>query len=208
MSQQVSYSQKAIYYREGTGKKLLYVLHGYGQLAKFFIRKFKTLGDKYTIIAPEGQHYFYLEGTSDRVGASWMTKENREQDIENYINYLDAIRAEISQEQEWEEVNILGFSQGVATAFRWLAERDIKPSKFLICSGLVPPDVDLHIKKDIFDPIQMTYFSGVNDPYRTEASVQEFYDAVASSKLEMDLVNFDGVHEVFVEGIMKVLNQE
>jgi hypothetical protein len=48
----------------------------------------------------------------------------------------------------------------------------------------------------------------VNDPYRTEASVQEFYDAVASSKLEMDLVNFDGVHEVFVEGIMKVLNQE
>jgi hypothetical protein len=65
--------------------------------------------------------------------------------------------------------------------------------------------VDLHIKKDIFDPIQMTYFSGVNDPYRTEASVQEFYDAIASSKLEMDLVNFDGVHEVFVEGITSTL---
>jgi hypothetical protein len=68
--------------------------------------------------------------------------------------------------------------------------------------------VDLKIKKDIFDPIKMTYFSGVNDPYRTEDSVKEFYDAVASSKLNMDLVNFEGVHEVFVEGIMKVLNQE
>ena len=208
MIPQVSYQQKATYYREGTGKKLLYVLHGYGQLAKFFIRKFKQLGEEYTIIAPEGQHYFYLEGTSDRVGASWMTKENREQDIENYINYLDAIRAEISQEQEWKEVNILGFSQGVATAFRWIAEGEISPSKFLICSGLVPPDVDLKIKKDIFDPIKMTYFSGVNDPYRTEDSVKEFYDAVASSKLNMDLVNFEGVHEVFVEGIVKVLNQE
>ena len=64
------------------------------------------------------------------------------------------------------------------------------------------------IKKDIFDPIKMTYFSGVNDPYRTEDSVKEFYDAVASSKLNMDLVNFKGVHEVFVEGIVKVLNQE
>ena len=99
----------------------------------------------------------------------------------------------------------MGFSQGVATVFRWLADSDIKPSKFLICSGLVPPDVDLEIKKNIFDPIKMTYFSGVNDPYRTEDSVKEFYDAVASSKLDMELVNFDGVHEVFVEGVLERL---
>lgn len=181
------------------------MLHGYGQLAKFFIRKFKQLGEEYTIIAPEGQHYFYLEGTSGRVGASWMTKENREQDIKNHIAYLDAIHTELSKGHDWEEINILGFSQGVATAFRWLAESDIKPSKFLICSGLVPPDVDLNIKKDIFDPIKMTYFSGVNDPYRTEASVQEFYKNVASSNLDMELVNFEGVHEVFMEGVMERL---
>ena len=202
---QISYQQKATYYREGNGKKLLYVLHGYGQLAKFFIRKFKDLGDQYTIIAPEGQHYFYLRGTSGRVGACWMTKENREQDIENYINYLNAVHAEISSEHDWQEVSILGFSQGVATAFRWLAEGNLTPEQFLICSGLVPPDVDLQIKKDIFDPIKMTYFSGVNDTYRTEDSVKEFYDAVASSKLDMELVNFDGVHRVFVEGVVERL---
>lgn len=201
----VTYQQKATYYREGTGKKLFYVLHGYGQLAKFFIRKFKGLSDDYTIIAPEGLHRFYLEGTSGRVGASWMTKENREQDIENYIEYLNAIHELLTKEQEWEEINILGFSQGVATAFRWLAQGSIKPRKFMICSGLVPPDVDLQVKKDIFDPIKMTYFSGVNDPYRTEDSVKEFYDAVASSKLDMELVNFEGVHEVFVEGVMERL---
>jgi len=205
LTQQITYNQQATYYREGNGSKLLYVLHGYGQLAKFFIRKFKKLGEEYTIIAPEGQHYFYLEGTSGRVGASWMTKENRAQDIKNHIAYLDAIHAELSKEYDWEEISILGFSQGVATAFRWLAESDIKPSKFLICSGIVPPDVDLNIKKDIFDPIKMTYFSGVNDPYRTEASVKEFYDNVASSKLDMELVNFDGVHEVFMEGVMERL---
>ncbi len=124
---QISYQQKATYYREGNGKKLLYVLHGYGQLAKFFIRKFKDLGDQYTIIAPEGQHYFYLRGTSGRVGACWMTKENREQDIENYINYLNAVHAEISSEHDWQEVSILGFSQGVAKAFRWLAEGNLTP---------------------------------------------------------------------------------
>jgi len=202
----ITFNQKTSFYQEGNGKKLLYVLHGYGQLAKFFIRKFSGALEKdYTIVAPEGQHYFYLNGTSGRVGASWMTKENREQDIQNYIAYLDAVHAQLSTEKEWDEIVILGFSQGVATAFRWLAESDIKPSKFLICSGLVPPDVDLQIKKAIFDLIKMTYFSGVNDPYRTEDSVKEFYDAVASSKLNMELVNFDGVHEVFVEGVLSRL---
>jgi predicted esterase len=206
LEKQISFTGKSKYLRHGKGNKLLYVLHGYGQLAKFFIRQFhpaEALG--YTIIAPEGLHHFYLEGTTGRVGANWMTKENREHDIKNYIAYLDAIHAELSSEKEWEEIVVLGFSQGVSTAFRWLALSDIKPSKFMICSGLVPPDVDLNIKKDIFDPIKMSYFSGVNDPYRTEASVQEFYDAVASSKLKMELVNFEGVHEVFVEGILERL---
>ena len=203
MSQHISFEQRGSYHRSGDGPKLLYVLHGYGQLAKFFIRKFKAAeGLNYTIVAPEGLHRFYLQGTSGRVGASWMTKENREHDIQNYLNYLDALHAQLTAERDWAEIVVLGFSQGVATAFRWLAESDIKPSKFLICSGLVPPDVDLNIKKAIFDPIKMTYFSGVNDPYRTEASVQEFYDAVASSKLDMELVNFDGVHEVFIEGVL------
>jgi predicted esterase len=206
LEQEISYSQETTILREGTGNKLFYVLHGYGQLAKFFIRKFSPALEKgYTIVAPEGLHRFYLEGTSGRVGASWMTKENREQDIQNYLKYLDAVHAKLTAEKEWEEIVVLGFSQGVATAFRWLAESDIKPSKFLICSGLVPPDVDLNIKKDIFDPIKMSYFSGVNDPYRTEDSVKEFYDAVASSKLEMELVNFEGIHEVFVEGVMERL---
>lgn len=202
----IQFTQKASYQRSGAGNKLMYVLHGYGQLAKFFIRKFhaaESLG--YTLVAPEGLHRFYLQGTSGRVGASWMTKENRGQDIVNYISYLNAIHKELLAEKDWDDIVVLGFSQGVATAFRWLAESDIKPSKFLICSGLVPPDVDLNIKKDIFDPIAMTYFSGVNDPYRTEASVQEFYNNVASSKLDMELVNFDGVHEVPLEEVMKRL---
>lgn len=202
LEQQLTIPQQAVYHRHGSGKKLIYVLHGYGQRAKFFIRKFYELEDKgYTIVAPEGLHRFYLEGTSGRVGASWMTKDHRENDIENYLTFLDRLHTQLSSEQEWQEIAVLGFSQGVATAFRWLATSDIKPTKFLICSGQVPPDVDLITKKKIFDPIAMTYFSGVNDPYRTETSVQEFFDAVAGSKLNMELVNFEGVHEVFLEGV-------
>lgn len=206
LEHQLTIPQQAFYYRHGSGKKLLYVLHGYGQRAKFFIRKFYEMENKgYTIVAPEGLHRFYLEGTSGRVGASWMTKDHRESDIENYLTFLNTLHHDLSSEQDWQEIAVLGFSQGVATAFRWLATSDIKPAKFLICSGQVPPDVDLITKKKIFDSIEMTYFSGVNDPYRTEASVQEFYEAVASSKLSMELVNFEGAHEVFLEGVFNRL---
>ncbi len=53
------------------------VCHGYGQLANFFLRKFDLLNSNTTcIIAPEGLHRYYLEGSAGRVGASWMTKED------------------------------------------------------------------------------------------------------------------------------------
>ena len=56
-------------------KEIWIVCHGYGQLAKFFIRKFKILQkESVYIVAPQGFHKFYLKGFSGRVGASWMTK--------------------------------------------------------------------------------------------------------------------------------------
>ena len=99
-----------------------FVLHGYGQLAKFFIKKFDILArHRIRVIAPEGLSRFYLEPIQDggrrnnRVGATWMTRENREMDIRNYIAYLDAIYRTESQNKNL-PVTLLGFSQGAATA--------------------------------------------------------------------------------------------
>ena len=117
--------------------KLIYVLHGYGQLAQFFIQKFTPLQKLgYTIVAPEGLHRFYLEGTSGRVGASWMTKVNRELDILNYIQFLDSLH-ETYKQKDWKSITVLGFSQGVATAFRWIANGKIEPQEFLLCSNIL-----------------------------------------------------------------------
>ena len=77
---------------EGEARAHWYVLHGYGQLARYFIKKFTKLPAKgIHVTAPEGLHRFYLEGSSGRVGASWMTKEDRETDIANYIQVLNAL---------------------------------------------------------------------------------------------------------------------
>jgi hypothetical protein len=68
-----------------TAKNLLYVLHGYGHLAPYFIRKFNSLEDSF-IVAPEGMYRFYLYGSSGRVGACWMTKEERLDDALDFYS--------------------------------------------------------------------------------------------------------------------------
>jgi hypothetical protein len=44
-------------------KEIWLVLHGYGQLAEFFIRKFQVFDSPARLfVAPEGTNYTYLEG--------------------------------------------------------------------------------------------------------------------------------------------------
>jgi hypothetical protein len=82
----ITVSKKARYYQIGEAspiiKKVWIVLHGYAMLSEFFIKKFENLNDGSTlIIAPEALNRFYIDGTYNRVGASWMTKEERITDI-------------------------------------------------------------------------------------------------------------------------------
>ena len=118
--------------------KIIYVLHGYGQLAKFFIRKFNALADDYLIVAPEGMHRFYLNGSSGKVGASWMTKEAREIDIKDNIDWLNALDKKISSKHQINERILLGFSQGGATAIRWKMNSQLVFDKTIIWASISP----------------------------------------------------------------------
>ena len=122
----------------------LYALHGYGQLAEYFIRKFQPLADEgWRVVAPEGGHRFYLQGTEGRVGASWMTREDRLLDIKDYVLFLDQLRSAMGHAVEGPDV-MLGFSQGVATAMRWMAlgARGADSWQGAIAhSGVIPPDL-------------------------------------------------------------------
>ncbi len=121
--------------------KILYVLHGYGQLVEHFIRKFSEVDEDYLIVAPEGMHRFYLNGTSGRVGASWMTKEAREIDISDTMNYLDALDDHLTKTVEVEKKYLLGFSQGGATAARWNQLGKTKFDGLILWASVFPPDL-------------------------------------------------------------------
>ena len=69
-----------------------FVLHGYGMLSEYFIKKFESILNENTlVIAPEATNRFYLGNNYARVGASWMTNLDREQEIRDNILYLDCL---------------------------------------------------------------------------------------------------------------------
>ena len=62
-------------------KSIWFVVHGYGQLSQYFIKKFNQIVDNETfIVAPEAPARFYLDANYSRVGASWTTRELRDFD--------------------------------------------------------------------------------------------------------------------------------
>ncbi|HIP31240.1 MAG TPA: phospholipase [Crocinitomicaceae bacterium] len=121
-------------------KTVLYVLHGYGQLVKFFIRKFQSVDSSILIVAPEGMHRFYLKGNYGRVGASWMTKEARETDIMDNLSYLNSLDEQISKQYPIEKRILLGFSQGGATAARWKMNQSVHFDATIIWGSDFPLD--------------------------------------------------------------------
>ena len=62
-------------------------IHGHRDLAGKFIMKFAELAEQGSfLIAPEGLMRLYIKGDFGDVGASWMTKEDRDADIKDYVN--------------------------------------------------------------------------------------------------------------------------
>ncbi|MBU1820027.1 MAG: phospholipase, partial [Bacteroidetes bacterium] len=105
---------------------------------EYFIRKFDVLDDGSTlIVAPEALSRFYLNGDFNRVGASWMTREARESEIDDYVAYLESVSKSIFQDYSPEDVQItvLGFSQGTATACRWLNRGQIRCDRLIFWGG-------------------------------------------------------------------------
>jgi predicted esterase len=174
--------------------KLLIALHGYGQLPRFFIRKFEQLmNEGYFIVAPEGMHRFYLEGTSGRVGASWMTREARLDDISDNIEYLDLVASKFIQEGKFEKKVLLGFSQGGATAARW---DNLGNSLFDCCifwGSIMPEDIDVSPMKAV--GTNYHFVVGNQDPYfQGDYSVKKAIEAQQQLGLKTHV--FDGKHDI------------
>lgn len=186
---------------------ICFVLHGYGQLARYFIRPFcdEELS-KILFVAPEGFHRFYLQGTGGRVGASWMTKEDRLADIEDYVNYLDQVY-ELFREKiaETGSVGILGFSQGVATACRWLTFSENRFDFLVNYAGAFPPDLPHGRAIVRMRNIPVHVLAGTEDEYISEERFQQHLNELKEQGFEVQARRFEGGHKIYTKEVRETL---
>lgn len=187
---------------EGNTKHVIYVLHGYGQLVAYFCQKFQDIPLKETLfVFPEGRHRFYLKGTSGRVGASWMTKEWREEDIRLNTLSLDLLHQEIVKTHSPEKVTVLGFSQGGATAARWLAYGNMSCDHFISWASVYPPDLALEEYPNLVQ--KNTFVLGSEDEFFPKEEQKNLLLKYQSQGIHT--VQFEGAHDIDKETLIRIL---
>jgi len=179
------------------------VFHGIGYLSRYFLKYFKHLNpEENYIIAPQAQSKYYLNGEYRHVGASWLTKENTEAEIENMLNYLDAV-FEAENLSEVENLNIFGYSQGVSVATRFVARRKIQCKNLIMHSGKVPQELKT-IDFTFLDQTNFTFIYGTEDKYLENGIIK-----VEKKRLNnlfpknLKIESFKGGHEVNTKLISK-----
>jgi predicted esterase len=183
------------------------VCHGYAQLANYFIKNFEVLNDgKTLIVAPEGLNRFYWKGFSDRVVASWMTKEDRECDIHDYVNFLNCVYDDVisSLKNKNVRVNVLGFSQGTATVCRWLANNKVKVDNLILWAGAFPEDMNFEADKVVFDAMKIVAVIGNQDEFLTEEAIAMQLLFLNKHKISIELIRFQGKHEINKEALIQL----
>ena len=188
-------------------KRTWIVLHGHKMLAGNFIKSFAELADEGDyIIAPEALSRLYVKGDFGDVGANWMTKEDRESEISDYVNYLDELyEKEIvpNKKQFSFEVYALGFSQGAATLSRWLAYGHSAPlmtgktkvDKAIFWCGNLAHDVD-YSKSEQFKHTSIYLVFAENDQYYPPDFYKTQVELLQKHGIESKFHVFKGKHEI------------
>jgi predicted esterase len=186
-------------------KNIWIVFHGMGYLSKYFINYFSELNaEENYIIAPQAPSKYYQDKAFKHVGASWLTRENTLMETQNILNYVDSVfEKEIIGKTK--NLIVLGYSQGVSIAARWVASRKIQCDKLILHSGGIPNEIQAADFEFLKPSAKVIYLYGNNDQYITEARKTE--EQLKGSKLFKDRLNievFEGSHEVNRQFLLKI----
>jgi len=182
-----------------------FVCHGYGQLAADFIKEFEIIADPTrVIVAPEALSRYYLanepgfHSSESRVVASWMTREDREAEIDDYVAYLDAVYDETISKVDRKNVSVtvLGFSQGGATANRWLTRGRSRADRLIMWGALIASDADLNQAATFFRDVKLTIVYGKKDQFANDKMIEDYQRVLVEKRIPFQLLTFGGGHRM------------
>ena len=207
----IKIEKTAHYYSIGELNKqtneLWIVCHGYGQLAYFFIDKFKELNkDNRYIVAPEVLNKFYLHGFDGRVGANWMTKEKRLDEINDYCLFIEQITDTIKEKANPKcKIISLGFSQGTSTISRWLLRTKYKIDSLILWGGKIANDFDFKNYKQKHPKTKNFIIFGTKDQFYSMDNINEYRKKTSFDNVKW--INYSGGHTIDEQTLKKLVHE-
>ncbi len=184
-------------------KTVWFVCHGMGYLSRYFLNYFKQFdANENYFIAPQAQSKYYIPPKSKYVGASWLTKENTVKETENVMRYFDAV-FEVENIPNNLNFVVLGYSQGVSVAMRYLAKRKLQCSHLYIHSGGIPKELTPEDFSYLSTKVSLIY--GTEDEYLNEERIaSEIQRAKSLFGDTVSIHPFEGKHVVNVDLIKRL----
>ncbi len=182
-----------------------FACHGFGQLARSFLRELAPVAARHRlIVAPEALSRFYLgevtgaTSATARIGATWMTREDRLSEISDYVGYLDAMYRRIFEiiPREQARVTALGFSQGVATACRWAAVGAATIDRLVIWGGRLPDEFTAPEHVVALKRMKVIAVLGRDDPFLTNGAQRVERARFENLGIDAEWLAFEGGHAI------------
>ena len=175
-----------------------FLCHGYGQLASEFLDSARALEHPgRVLVAPEALSRFYHEDHKS-IGASWMTREDREREMEDYIRYLDLLHEQLFELIDRASVRlvVLGYSQGAATAARWAVRGRVDVDHLVLWGAATPPELDDDTALAALRAIRVTLVGGSRDALFPERAREEQRSRLRGHGVPFSELSFEGGHRL------------
>ena len=190
--------------------ELWFVCHRYGELAASFVQGLSVLDDGMRLlVAPEALSRFYVDGTHQRVGGSWMTREDRENEMRDYLKYLDAVKTEVFSRIHGASarITVLGFSQGAATVARWASRGTVDAARLIIWGESLPPELEDEESLKRLRAMKLTFVHGTRDEFFTAARCSELRERLDRLGVPFEEKSFEGGHWLDDTALLEIVSR-
>ncbi len=172
---------------------LLVGFHGYGETARDHLPHLRRIapGPGWLSCAVQGLHPFYRR--SGEVVAGWMTRFDRERAIRDNLRYVAGVVTQVGRDYPVAGRPVyVGFSQGVAMAYRAAAASG-QPGRGLIAlAGDVPPEL---AEGDLSHLPPVLVGRGHDEEWYTEERLRADLERLAAGGVAVEVCRFPGGHE-------------
>jgi predicted esterase len=128
-----------------------------------------------------------------------MTREDRDQEILDYLNYLDSLHQHLIEgwDKAPERLVLLGFSQGCATVTRWAARGSVRPDRLILWGEVQAHDLTAEDYQRLRErPGRIELVAGREDPVVPAEAIDRAAAVMREQRLEIEVISFEGGHDI------------